>query len=89
MDRKQKYVRLKEYNEVIIFPCIIEHSKFRSFGVHSAEFCYVDEIDVSISCFGESISLNLESDPQDSFYATKQVFGWDRAKELLNQNING
>jgi hypothetical protein len=70
---KQKYVRLKEYNEIIIFPCIIEHSKFRFFNPITAGFCYVTRD--RVSCFGHSISLRLESDEEsDSALATKQLF---------------
>jgi len=70
---KQKYVRLKEYNEIIIFPCIIEHSKFRFFNPITAGFCYVTRD--RVSCFGHSISLELESDEEsDSALATKQLF---------------
>lgn len=28
-DKKQKYVRFKEYNEIIIFPQILKHSTFK------------------------------------------------------------
>ena len=36
MDTKQKFVRLKRYNEVIIFPCVIEHSEFKNLEPVSA-----------------------------------------------------
>ena len=78
MDTKQKYVRLKEYNQIIIFPTIIEHSSFRNMDPISAGFCYVS--DEKISCFGESRSLRLKGMEDDSFIATKQVFGWDAAE---------
>ena len=81
MDTKQKYVRLKEYNQIIIFPTIIEHSSFKNMDPISAGFCYVNSD--KISCFGESISLRLEGMEDDSFIATKQVFGWDAAEKLL------
>lgn len=83
MSEKQKYVRLKEFNEVIIFPCVLEHSAFKHWYPVSAGFCYINTEKGTVECFDRSVSLNLESDPQDSFYATKQMFGWDRASELL------
>ena len=49
MDTKQKYVRIKEYNEIIIFPQIIEHSEFRNWNVISAGFCHIYQ--GKITCF--------------------------------------
>ena len=83
-DTKQKYVRLKEYDEIVIFPQIIQHSEFKNWDLISAGFCYVNSNDVA--CFGESISLGIKSDPKDSFLATKQVFGYDEAMKLINED---
>jgi hypothetical protein len=81
MDTKLKYVRLKEYNQIIIFPCITEHSNFKYFNCISAGFCYVR--DNKVSCFGESYSLDLKSDEkEDSLRATEQLFGIDAMLEL-------
>jgi len=80
MDTKQKYVRLKEYNQIIIFHTIIEHSTFRNLNPISAGFCYVNAD--KVACFGESISLNLKGMEDDSYIATKQIFGWDAADNL-------
>tara|TARA_R110000787_G_scaffold11722_12_gene38528 strand:- start:9849 stop:10133 length:285 start_codon:yes stop_codon:yes gene_type:complete len=81
-DTKQKYVKLKQYNEVIIFPTIIDHSEFIDWEVVSAGFCHVHAD--KIVCFGKSISLGIESKPnQDTFHATKQVFGWEEAKQFF------
>ena len=71
---KQKYVRLSQYNEIIIFPEVIEHSTFKHLSPISAGFCYIQ--DRGVVCYGESISLNLESKEDDSERATFQVFGW-------------
>lgn len=79
-DGKQKYVRLKDYNEIIIFPTIIEHSTFRHLEPVSAGFCYIN--DDKVSCFGKSISLRLDGKSDDSFWATKQIFGWDAAEKI-------
>jgi hypothetical protein len=73
MIRKHKYVRLKKYDEIIIFPVIIDHSDFKNFGVISAGFCYVEKDQVL--CFGESVSLKLKSKEEDTDIATKQFFG--------------
>lgn len=82
MDTKQKYVRTK--NGVIIFNPLISHDTFKGLNPTTAGFCYVGNDEVS--CFGDSFSLNLKSDPkEDSFEATKQIFGFDAA---FNININ-
>jgi hypothetical protein len=85
MDGRQKYVRLKDYNEIIIFPEIIEHSTFRNLEPVSAGFCYINKD--HIACFGKSISLRLDSKEDDSFWATKQVFGWDAAEEKYGDMV--
>lgn len=87
MDTKQKFVRLKEYNEVIIFPCVIEHSRFQHFNPITAGFCYVNADKNRVYCFGESYSLGLKSDPkQDTIEATKQIFGIEACLELIGSN---
>lgn len=73
MVNKQKYIRLKRFDEIIIFPKIIEHSEFKNFGIISAGFCYVEKDQVL--CFGESTSLKLKSKEEDSDIATKQFYG--------------
>lgn len=83
--QQQKYVRLKEYGQIIIFPCIIQHSKFKSFNPITAGFCYIDN--QKIKCFGESISLDLKSDPEkDTILATKQIFGVDAFLDLIKNS---
>lgn len=72
--RKMKCVRMERYNEVIIFPDVIEHSKFSNFKLVSAGFCYIDSDKSKISCFGESVSLNLKSKEDDSEWATRHFF---------------
>ena len=85
MDTKQKYVRLKEYNQIIIFHAIIEHSTFRNMNPISAGFCYIDSN--SVKCFGKSISLGVKSMKDDTYLATKQIFGSDAANELESKRI--
>lgn len=74
-ETKHKYVRLPNYNQFIFFPTAIEHSTFRNLNPVSAGFCYLDNDDKKIKCFGESISLKLYSLEDDSYHATKQVYG--------------
>jgi hypothetical protein len=80
-DTKLKYVRIGRYNEIIIFPIVIEHSDFKHLEPISAGFCYIDQD--KVSCFGESVSLKLESMEDDTFMATKQVFGFDAAVKFI------
>jgi len=80
MDTKQKYIKLSEYGEIIIFPSIIQHSDFKNMNPISAGFCHVHTD--KVVCFGESFSLGLESSPDDTEAATKQIFGWDAAMNL-------
>ena len=80
MDTKQTYVRLKEFNQIIIFPCDISHDEFLNWGVISAGFCHVRNKEVN--CFGNSYSLHLEAKEDDSFKATLQLFGFDSAEKL-------
>lgn len=80
MSEKLKYVRLRSYDEVIVFPMTIEHSNFKNLNPVSAGFCFIDKNDVK--CFGRSFSLNLDSMGDDSFMATKQIHGWEKAFEL-------
>lgn len=79
---KQKYVRLKSYNSFIFFPQIIEHSTFKHLNPVSAGFCYLDGDNV-VECFGKSISLGIDSDPEDTKLATKQVYGIDAMLALI------
>ncbi len=72
MSVKQKYVRLEQYNQIIIFPITIQHKEFKHLELISAGFCRIYNNEVA--CFGESTSLRLESLPEDSKIATKQFF---------------
>ncbi len=73
--KKMKYVRMKRYNEIIIFPEVIQHSRFSNLDIVSAGFCYIHTgEEPKIVCFGESVSLNLPSKEEDSAIATHQFF---------------
>ena len=78
---KQKYIRLPKYNEIIIFPEVIQHKLFKDLNPISAGFCIVGK--EKIECFGESISLGLNSDKEDTRYATLQILGWEKAANLI------
>jgi hypothetical protein len=76
MRLKQKYV-ITEHGEIIVFPEIIQHSRFRNFNPISAGFISfgLNEIgNPTCSCYGESYSLNLESRPEeDTVIAIRQL----------------
>ena len=81
MSLKQKYVRLEEYDEFIIFPEILQHSDFKAWRPISAGFCYVGKD--KVTCFGRSISLDLDSMEDDSIMATMQIHGYDAMINLI------
>lgn len=69
---KAKYIKDK-MNGIVIFPAYMQHSAFSHLEPVSAGFieCYNNEA----FCYGESISLNLKADENDSAIATRQLFG--------------
>ena len=71
-----KYIRTKD-NEIIIFGEIMQHSDFRNFNPVSAGFISFGinkEGNPTCSCYGESISLNMKSNPEDdTMYAKRQL----------------
>jgi hypothetical protein len=78
---KMKYVKVGDYNSIIIFPTIIEHSKFKNLNPISAGFCYIS--DEKVVCFGESVSLGLKANERlDTIDATKQYCGVDAMLKL-------
>lgn len=84
MDTKQKYIRLPQYGEIIIFPCVISHDTFKHLKPISAGFCYVNANKKRVDCFGDSFSLNLKSDvKEDTIQATKQIFGIDAVLDII------
>ena len=82
-DNKHKYVRIKEYNQFIFFPITTEHSTFKHLNPISAGFCYLDNEDKRIRCFGKSHSLGIGAMEDDTNLATKQVYGIDAMLALL------
>ncbi len=86
MDTKQKYIRLKRFGSIIIFPAAIEHSEFRHMDVISAGFCYVNAHKERVDCFGESVGLELKANVKDdTMQATKQIFGIDACLKLVKE----
>lgn len=79
---KMKYVRISDYNSIIIFPTIINHSDFEHFKPISAGFCYISKD--KVECFGESIGLGLKSnEKEDTLEATKQYCGIEALLKLI------
>jgi hypothetical protein len=73
---RTKYI-ITEHNEIIVFPELFQHSDFRHFKPKSAGFISFGinkEGNPSCSCYGESISLGLKSDPEnDTKIAKRQL----------------
>lgn len=77
MRLKQKYV-ITEHGEIIVFPELIQHSKFRNFNPISAGFISFglnEKGNPTCSCYGESYSLNLESKPEGDTKIAKEQLG--------------
>lgn len=75
---KAKYVKT-ENDEIIIFSELQQHKDFKHFSPVSAGFVLFKtdkDGNVTCECYGESISLSLESDPQiDTLLTKKQILG--------------
>jgi len=69
--RKAKYIITKQ-KAIIVFSEFLLHSTFRSFEPVSAGFISFSlnkEGNPTCSCYGESVSLGLKSNPEDSLIA--------------------
>ena len=74
-----KYIRTKN-NRIIVFSELQQHSEFIMFEPISAgfiSFSVGDDGNISCTCYGESVTLRLESMEYDSILAKKQILGWD------------
>jgi len=75
-----KYVKTKD-NEIIVFSELQQHIDFIGFEPVSAGFISIgadERHSPTCSCWGESISLKLPSDPEvDTELARKQILGYD------------
>ena len=76
MNLKTKYV-ITEDKVIIVFPELIQHSEFKHFNPTSAGFISIGvnkQGNPSCSCYGESISLGLKSNPEkDTELAKRQL----------------
>lgn len=75
---RTKYIRTKD-NEIIVFGEIMQHSDFRNFNPVSAGFISFginpESKNPTCSCYGESISLNMKSNPEDDTRLAKMQLG--------------
>jgi hypothetical protein len=74
---KVKYIRTN-HNEIIIFGEIMNHSDFSRFNPISAGFISFGlnrEGNPTCSCYGESISLNMKSNPEEDTLIAKRQLG--------------
>lgn len=71
---KTKYVITKN-KEIIVFPELLQHSDFKHFSPISAGFISIginEQGNPSCSCYGESISLGLKSNPEEDTELAKR-----------------
>ena len=61
-----KYIKTKD-KKIIVFSGLNNHSDFRVFNPVSAGFInfYNEAGETKVSCYGESISLEMKSDPEE------------------------
>ena len=74
---KVKYIRTN-HNEIIIFGEIMNHSDFSRFNPISAGFISFGlnrEGNPTCRCYGESISLNMKSNPEEDTLIAKRQLG--------------
>lgn len=72
-----KYVRTKD-NEIIVFGEIMQHSSFKNRQPVSAGFISFGinkEGNPSCTCYGESISLGIKSNPEEDTILAKIQLG--------------
>jgi len=72
-----KYIRTQD-DEIIIFGEIMNHSDFKHWNPKSAGFVSmgIDQNgNLSLSCYGESVSLNLKSNPDEDTKLAKIQLG--------------
>lgn len=75
MTTRAKYI-ITRGGRIIVFPEMFYHSDFKEFDPVRAGFISfrVEEGEPSLSCWGESISLGLKSDPErDTILAKRQL----------------
>lgn len=70
-----KYIKTNN-NQIIVFPASMYHTDFRHFEPISAgliAFGVDAEGNPSCTCYGESVGLNLKSDPDDTVFAKRWI----------------
>lgn len=75
---KQKYIKT-DNKRIVIFSELFQHSEFRNLKPISAGFIVIgakSKGEPTCECYGESISLGLKSDPEDTILATRQILGY-------------
>jgi hypothetical protein len=73
-----KYIKTSD-NQIIVFSECLQHSIFKNLSPVSAGFIAFNvntEGDIDCKCYGESISLKLKSDENDTLLARKQILGY-------------
>ena len=75
-----KYIRTKD-NQIVVFSCLINHSRFRALEPISAGFIRINtdkDGQVYCRCYGESITLDLKANEvEDTELARTQILGYD------------
>lgn len=74
-----KYIRTKD-DEIIIFGEIMNHSDFGHFNPVSAGFISIGvnkDGNPTCSCYGHSISLRLDSEPERDTYLAMLTLGFN------------
>ena len=81
---KQKYIRTDE-NKIIVFSELLQHNEFKNFNPVSAGFISISTkkvehnmqyyYETDCACYGESVSLGLKSNEEDTALAKKQILG--------------
>jgi len=74
---KVKYIRTDD-DVIIVFCELLQHSEFKRFNPISAGFISFgvnNQGNPSCTCYGESVSLNLQSMEDDTMLARRQILG--------------
>lgn len=70
-----KYIKTED-DRIIVFPASMAHYEFKEFKPVSAGFISFgtdENNDKTCKCYGESLTLNLKSNPRDTNLAKMQI----------------
>lgn len=73
-----KYIKTAN-KTIIVFGELHQHSDFKRFNPISAGFIHFhaeDNGNLTCECYGDSVSLKLESQKEDSALAKRQILGY-------------